>query len=352
MAPMSPLYSSPSANTEPSVMKIERLEGRVADGMRMEPRPGTRLISPVLPFSSPQLSGLPRARVHPNVLQSFLQMRPVSPEVHPHPVLRVSAPVAMPGTKLMSSFGLVPSPRTEFTLSKANSLPAANMGPLTLAFSHPYPLMQAVAHPENHGNCISDKTVHGGFGLPRASFQPTANVLQSFQQIPVSPEGYPRPVLGVSDPVCMPVTKLMTSLGLDPSPRANLFTLPRANSQPAANIGPLPLAFSPNPLMRAVALPENRGNFLGDETGQCRGMQRTLDYGFLSLHDNTQVVGQGLSLPKPQKPCIYFNTPKGCWNGSSCPYMHIRSEQPAPSRVEALHGAKRMKLGWESTGRM
>ncbi|KAK1359852.1 C3H1-type domain-containing protein [Heracleum sosnowskyi] len=347
MAPMSPLYSSRSANMEPSVMMIERLDGRVADGIRMESRPRTSLKSPVLQFSSPQLSGFPRASVQPNVLQSFLQVRPVSAEVHTHPALRVSAPVAMPGTKIKRSLGLVPSPRTEFILSKANSLPAANIGPLPLAFSHPNPLMQAVAHPENHGNCISDRTVHGGFGLPRASFQPTANVLRSFQQmIPVSPVVYRSPALGANDPICMPVTKLMTSLGIDSSPGADLFTLPKANSQPTANMGPLPLAFShTNPLLRAVALPEDRGNFLGDKTGQHRGMQRTLDYGFLSLHDNSQVVGQGLSLPKPQKPCIYFNTPKGCWNGTSCPYMHIISEQTAPSRVEALHGAKRMKLG-------
>lgn len=359
MAPMSPLHSSSSANMEPSVMKIERLinECGVADGMRMEPRPRTRLMSPVVSFSSPQLSGLPRASFQPttNVLQSFLQMRPVPQEVQPYPVLGVSAPVVLPGKKFMSPLGLVPSPRTEFTLPKANSQPAANMGSLPLAFGHPNPLMQAVALPENHGYCISDKTVqHGRFGLPRASLQPTTYVLQSFQQMSaVPPEVYPHPVLGVSAPVCMPSTKLMTSLGPDPSPRADLFTLPKANLQPAANMGPLPLAFSHlNPLMRAVALPENRENCLSNKTGQHGGMQRTLEYGFLSSHDNSQVVGQGLALLKPQKPCIYFNTPKGCRNGTRCPYMHIKSEQPAPSRVEALPSAKRMKLGWETTGRM
>lgn len=351
MAPMSPLYSLPSASMEPGATKIGKLDCGVTDGMRMEPRPRTRLMFPVVSFSSPQLSGMPRESIQPNVLQSSPQIRPVLPEVHPQPVLRVNDPVAVPGTKLMSSLGLVPSPRKEFTLPKANSQPATNMGPLPLAFSHPDPLMRAVAHPENHGNCISDKTGHGGFGLPGASFQPTANVLQSFLQMtPDSPEVYPCPVLGVSDPVCMPVTKLMTSLGRDPSPRADLFTLPKVNLQPAASMGPFPLACHTYPLMREVALPENRGNFLSDETGQHRGMQRSLDYGFLSSH--AQVFKQGLSLLKPQKPCIYFNTPRGCWNGTSCPYMHIKSEQPAPSRVDALHSAKRMKLDWETTGRM
>ncbi|XP_017254481.1 uncharacterized protein LOC108224393 isoform X1 [Daucus carota subsp. sativus] len=348
MAPMSPLYSSRSTNTEAGAMKIERLDGGVADGMRMDPRPVTRLMSPVDSVSLPQLLGLPKASTQPNVLQSFLQKRPVLPELHPNPVLRESSSVAMPRSMLMSSSGLVPSPRTEFTLP--NSRPVAIMGPLPVAFSHPNPLMRSVAHPENHVNYISDRTAHGGFGLPRASFQPTANVLQSFQQMtPVSPEVYPRPVLGVSDPGCMPVT----SLGLDPFARADLFTLPKANSQLAANMGPLPLVLShTNPFMPAAALPENHGNFLSDETGQRRGMQKTLNNGFLSSHDNTQVVGQGLSLIKPPKPCIYFNTPRGCWNGTNCPYMHIKSEQPAPSQVEALHSAKRIKLGWETTGRM
>ncbi|KAA8531964.1 hypothetical protein F0562_006894 [Nyssa sinensis] len=56
--------------------------------------------------------------------------------------------------------------------------------------------------------------------------------------------------------------------------------------------------------------------------------------------------------PKNQKRCIYFNSSKGCRNGSNCPYQHDLSHKlrPTGTMVEAP-SAKKMKFGWEITGR-
>ncbi|KAK6237363.1 hypothetical protein QUC31_002832 [Theobroma cacao] len=57
---------------------------------------------------------------------------------------------------------------------------------------------------------------------------------------------------------------------------------------------------------------------------------------------------------KFQKPCMYFSTPKGCRNGSNCLYLHDKSLQWQTGRTLELEApsAKKMKLGWEITGRI
>ncbi|KAL3527198.1 hypothetical protein ACH5RR_011854 [Cinchona calisaya] len=55
---------------------------------------------------------------------------------------------------------------------------------------------------------------------------------------------------------------------------------------------------------------------------------------------------------KYQKPCIYYNSSKGCRKGSSCPYPHEIPEQQRSDGAYEVPGTKRMKLGGEFTGRM
>ncbi|XP_057449286.1 zinc finger CCCH domain-containing protein 6-like [Lotus japonicus] len=51
---------------------------------------------------------------------------------------------------------------------------------------------------------------------------------------------------------------------------------------------------------------------------------------------------------KTQKPaCIYFNSSRGCRNGSSCPYQHDMSAQLGAGDVLMSQSAKRVKLGPE-----
>lgn len=54
---------------------------------------------------------------------------------------------------------------------------------------------------------------------------------------------------------------------------------------------------------------------------------------------------------KTQKPCIYFNSSRGCRNGSNCPFQHDTSSQWGPVNILGSHSAKRAKLGPEIKGR-
>ncbi|XP_058217797.1 zinc finger CCCH domain-containing protein 6 [Rhododendron vialii] len=54
--------------------------------------------------------------------------------------------------------------------------------------------------------------------------------------------------------------------------------------------------------------------------------------------------------PKIMKPCIYFNSSRGCRHGANCSYQHdVLAQQRASSMPEA-QSAKRMKLDREITG--
>ncbi|KAF7829596.1 zinc finger CCCH domain-containing protein 6 [Senna tora] len=51
--------------------------------------------------------------------------------------------------------------------------------------------------------------------------------------------------------------------------------------------------------------------------------------------------------PKIMKPCIYFNSPKGCRNGANCSYQHDAAFQPRTSGVPGIQSSKRTKLDSE-----
>lgn len=159
--------------------------------------------------------------------------------------------------------------------------------------------------------------------LPRASLQPTTNGLSLLpHRNPPLPEMHLAPVSGVIDQIPIPRTKLVTALGPDPSLRTDLVTSPKASRQPAAIMRHLPSAFGHSaPLVNPS-----------------------------SFGDSSQVVERGPTMLKPEKLCINFNTPMGCRNGAKCRYLHSKSDQTSPSRVEALPNAKRMKLGSETSG--
>ncbi|XP_009611980.1 zinc finger CCCH domain-containing protein 45 [Nicotiana tomentosiformis] len=52
-----------------------------------------------------------------------------------------------------------------------------------------------------------------------------------------------------------------------------------------------------------------------------------------------------------QKHCVFFNTPKGCLNGTTCPFLHDMSKQWRSGGMLEAPAPKRMKLGGELTGR-
>ncbi|GAB4839097.1 hypothetical protein Ancab_028625 [Ancistrocladus abbreviatus] len=54
--------------------------------------------------------------------------------------------------------------------------------------------------------------------------------------------------------------------------------------------------------------------------------------------------------PKIMKPCIYFNSPKGCRHGANCAYQHDASLQQQASSILEMQSAKRMKTDREIRG--
>ncbi|XP_042493469.1 zinc finger CCCH domain-containing protein 6-like [Macadamia integrifolia] len=57
------------------------------------------------------------------------------------------------------------------------------------------------------------------------------------------------------------------------------------------------------------------------------------------------------SKPKIMKPCIYFNSSRGCRNGANCAYQHDGSCQRRSGSMQEAQSAKRMRLDREITGR-
>ncbi|KAH7848893.1 hypothetical protein Vadar_009809 [Vaccinium darrowii] len=54
--------------------------------------------------------------------------------------------------------------------------------------------------------------------------------------------------------------------------------------------------------------------------------------------------------PKIMKPCIYFNSSRGCRHGANCSYQHDSLAQQRASNMPEAQSAKRMKLDREITG--
>ncbi|KAJ4966845.1 hypothetical protein NE237_018694 [Protea cynaroides] len=57
------------------------------------------------------------------------------------------------------------------------------------------------------------------------------------------------------------------------------------------------------------------------------------------------------SKPKIMKPCIYFNSSRGCRNGANCSYQHDASYQRKAGSIQEAQSAKRVKLDGGITGR-
>lgn len=54
--------------------------------------------------------------------------------------------------------------------------------------------------------------------------------------------------------------------------------------------------------------------------------------------------------PKIMKPCIYFNSSRGCRHGANCAYQHDSSSQQRAGSLPEVQSAKRMKMDREITG--
>ncbi|KAL3640957.1 hypothetical protein CASFOL_015925 [Castilleja foliolosa] len=70
-------------------------------------------------------------------------------------------------------------------------------------------------------------------------------------------------------------------------------------------------------------------------------------------HHMTLKKQREMTKPKMMKPCIYFNSPKGCRNGSDCSFQHeivSSAQQRVGSGIPEVQSTKRAKLNGEITG--
>ncbi|KAL2512938.1 Zinc finger CCCH domain-containing protein 6 [Abeliophyllum distichum] len=56
------------------------------------------------------------------------------------------------------------------------------------------------------------------------------------------------------------------------------------------------------------------------------------------------------SKSKIMKPCMFFNSPRGCRNGVNCTFLHDASSQQRVNNIPEIQSAKRMKMDREITG--
>ncbi|KAK7352264.1 hypothetical protein VNO80_17683 [Phaseolus coccineus] len=67
----------------------------------------------------------------------------------------------------------------------------------------------------------------------------------------------------------------------------------------------------------------------------------------VTSYESTYNQRAKVSKPKIMKPCIFFNSSRGCRNGANCAYQHDASFQPRGNTVPGIQGSKRMKMDHE-----
>ncbi|XP_031474411.1 zinc finger CCCH domain-containing protein 6-like [Nymphaea colorata] len=79
---------------------------------------------------------------------------------------------------------------------------------------------------------------------------------------------------------------------------------------------------------------------------------------YVKHHNQPLVPGNPDVMQKPRdgrmkigKPCVYHNSPKGCWHGSNCVYLHDDAPRRQIREMPEAPNAKRVKMDREITGR-
>ncbi|KAI8537031.1 hypothetical protein RHMOL_Rhmol10G0303400 [Rhododendron molle] len=153
--------------------------------------------------------------------------------------------------------------------------------------------------------------------------------------------------------------------GLSPDhARANLITLPYV-AQPSSLAKAFSLDSAPVSVFSAIsaAPPVKDINYMKSLIRLHGDSHETQDFSLsqsgkfdVHFHDMKQAPSLIPTELKPkshvlQKPCIYFNSPKGCRNGSNCLYRHDMPRKLQPGSGLEIPHAKRLKLGGEIIGR-
>lgn len=67
-------------------------------------------------------------------------------------------------------------------------------------------------------------------------------------------------------------------------------------------------------------------------------------------NNNMMMMKSREQKPKIMKPCIYYNSARGCRNGANCTFQHDMTSQQKANGIPDVQGTKRVKLDREITG--
>ncbi|XP_044511795.1 zinc finger CCCH domain-containing protein 6 [Mangifera indica] len=94
-------------------------------------------------------------------------------------------------------------------------------------------------------------------------------------------------------------------------------------------------------------------NLIQQHGGERQETPQTQQFGGRYIHHpgtNQELINNPKSRdskPKIMKPCIYFNSARGCRHGANCAYQHDTSAQQRGSNMPEMQNAKRMKMDRE-----
>lgn len=127
---------------------------------------------------------------------------------------------------------------------------------------------------------------------------------------------------------------------------------PSYPAQMGIGVGPVPSQRVPLPVDSVGAPPAKDVNYYKSLIQQHGGEQETYLNNIRPPVGNQETTHNSrLREPKHKimKPCIYFNSPKGCRNGANCAFQHDVAFQPRGSAGPGVQSSKRPKMDSEIT---
>ncbi|CAI9757976.1 unnamed protein product [Fraxinus pennsylvanica] len=214
----------------------------------------------------------------------------------------------------------------------------------------------------NHGTASSTQNVPSS-SIPNIPPTGVQNILFSSNMPSTSMHNFPS-----SSTIKLPNSYSSTINGRDPPSahvaRPELVSSPATSSRPffsPSRIGPIPpirpsvpeIILAPPPSARPPVVKDvNYYKNLIQQHGAERpeGLPQFGNQRLGTIQEPLNVAKSRDPKLKIMRPCIYFNSARGCRNGANCAYLHQTSSQPQVGRVPDVQSTKRMKMDREITG--
>lgn len=264
---------------------------------------------------------------------------------HPPPPTPVN-PAVNPPANAVSAPANTATPPANAVSAPANTAATANAGGVSMIVSKP---VTALVHTSSVSVSKPDTQRAGDGNLHPVlnGFRPTLNPIP-----PQPPQLVPSIAMSCPESSRILLTKHANG-NLNPVPN-----LVRPTLMPAQPItGPM----SSFTVMEAQPVKDANyyKNLIRQHGGEKRELQEQPMLGQNGdFHNHLQDlkliknVKPGDVKPRIQKRCIYFNGPRGCRNGLSCPFQHDVSNQWRTGSVIEAPSAKKVRLGGEITGKI